>query len=288
MQTKIIISAILLISVILGFTSTLDTHALALHDKAFERSVASFAIAKALNGVISLIQGTELSFMPVGVGVTFSVGEVLDPMNDLIERFSWVMLLSSIALGIQKLLLLISTKLFMQIALGASALITVSLIWLQKPLYTFFSITLRLFMVLFLLRWSVVVFVMLETMTFNSLLAPAYQEALLDLNQTNSELQAIEHHSKEDLKKNSVNQSWFDSAKENINRLNDSFEIQQKLQQMQERIDLAQKQIIELATIFVFQTILLPLLFLWLLITLIRWSFAQELGIQRVWNKIRA
>jgi hypothetical protein len=265
----------------------LDEHALALHDAAFERSVASFAIAKALNGVISLIQGTELSFMPVGIGVTFSVGEVLDPMNDLIERFSWVMLLSSIALGIQKLLLLISTKLFMQIALGGSALITIGLIWLQKPLYTFFSIALRLFMVLFLLRWSVVVFVMLETMTFNSLLAPAYQEALLDLNQTNSELQAIERHSKEDLKKSSVNQSWFDSAKENINRLNDSFGIHQKLQRMQERIDLAQKQIIELATIFVFQTILLPLLFLWLFVALIRWSFAQELGVHRLWNKIR-
>ena len=53
----------------------------------------------------SVIQDTEIAFSPAGVGVTLAVGEILDPINDLIERFSFVMLVSTASLGIQKILL---------------------------------------------------------------------------------------------------------------------------------------------------------------------------------------
>ena len=53
--------------------------------------------------------------MPAGVGVTLSIGELLDPFNDMVERFSWVMLLTSVSLGIQKILLIFGGKLFLKI-----------------------------------------------------------------------------------------------------------------------------------------------------------------------------
>ena len=52
-----------------------------------------------------MAQEAEIAMQPAGIGLTLSPGEVLDPVNDLIERFSVVMLFSASALGVQKLLL---------------------------------------------------------------------------------------------------------------------------------------------------------------------------------------
>lgn len=79
-------------------------------DDGLKRSLVSFASARALNGVISVLQGTEVAVQPVGVGVSLSVGEILDPINDLVESLSSVMLMASVAFGLQKLLLAIGSN----------------------------------------------------------------------------------------------------------------------------------------------------------------------------------
>ena len=71
----------------------------------FERAFITFALARTLNGVISAVQGTKLALQPAGVGVTLTPGEVLDPVNDLIERFSWIMMAATLSLGVQQVLL---------------------------------------------------------------------------------------------------------------------------------------------------------------------------------------
>ena len=67
-------------------------------DSAFKRALLAFAIARGLNGVISVAQGTEIAIQPAGVGVNFTPGEILDPINDLVERFSWIMMLATSSL----------------------------------------------------------------------------------------------------------------------------------------------------------------------------------------------
>lgn len=76
-------------------------------DAGLERALISFATARTLNGLISVLQGTELSMQPLGVGLTLTVGQALDPVNDLIEQFSTLMLYASVAFGVQKALLAI-------------------------------------------------------------------------------------------------------------------------------------------------------------------------------------
>ena len=66
------------------------------------------AVARTLNGVISVAQGTEVALEPGGVGVNLTVGQILDPVNDLIERFSAVMLVASSSLGLQNILLVMT------------------------------------------------------------------------------------------------------------------------------------------------------------------------------------
>ena len=73
-------------------------------DAGLKRALVSFAVARTLNAIISVAQGTEVSLQPLGVGVNLSIGQVLDPVNDVIEKFSSLMLVASVVFGIQKVL----------------------------------------------------------------------------------------------------------------------------------------------------------------------------------------
>ena len=68
------------------------------------RAFVTFATARGLNAAISVMQGTEVSG-GVGVSATFSVGQALDPVNDLVEQFANLMLLATVSFGIQEVLL---------------------------------------------------------------------------------------------------------------------------------------------------------------------------------------
>jgi len=46
-----------------------------------------YASSRELNPLVSVIQSIEISFS-LGAGVAVNLGEVLDPLNDLFERFS--------------------------------------------------------------------------------------------------------------------------------------------------------------------------------------------------------
>ncbi|MGB9802080.1 MAG: hypothetical protein ACPLSX_03855, partial [Arcobacter sp.] len=85
---KLLILLLSFAIIFFAFSYTLDIKGKELVDKSFSQSVVVFGSAKALNAVISLAQGTELD-LPF---FTVAIGEVLDPINDLIEQFSLVML----------------------------------------------------------------------------------------------------------------------------------------------------------------------------------------------------
>ena len=63
----------------------LDARGAAHLDASFQRALVSFALARTLNGVISVVQETQIALQPAGVGVTLMPGEILDPLNDLVD-----------------------------------------------------------------------------------------------------------------------------------------------------------------------------------------------------------
>ncbi len=67
-----------------------------------ERTLASFAVARLINAGISVIQEVEIG-VSVGVSAALKPGEVLDPVNDLVERFSLMMLVSATAFWVLRL-----------------------------------------------------------------------------------------------------------------------------------------------------------------------------------------
>ena len=95
---------LLVLIVVVTWRSPLDQRATESIDDGMEKAFTTFAAARGLNAAISLVQGTEVT-VGVGLGATFSVGEVLDPVNDLVEQFADLMLLATVSFGIQKMLL---------------------------------------------------------------------------------------------------------------------------------------------------------------------------------------
>jgi hypothetical protein len=128
--TKWLIGALVVATILLNWIPQLDV----LTQKYLETSISDnlviYATARVVNGVISVIQSIELS-LSLGAGVAMHLGEVLDPLNDLIERFSAFVLYGLTALGIQQLVLLASSSTIMKL-LTSIMLIAGYIAWLQQ------------------------------------------------------------------------------------------------------------------------------------------------------------
>lgn len=98
--------------VIVSWFGFFDTLAEAYINSALLQSGAAFAIAKGLNSIVSVIQ-TSTFDVGIGAGFSITVGEALDPINDLIEDYSDLMKAAIGSLIIQKLLVeIVSDELF--------------------------------------------------------------------------------------------------------------------------------------------------------------------------------
>lgn len=106
--------------------------AVAYADQTFKRALVAFGIARGINAAVSVLQESEVRF-GVGVGAGVKPGQVLDPVNDLVERFSWVMLVTSIAAFMVKLLsdLMLGTGALL--VLAALMVLSLALLWPRIP-----------------------------------------------------------------------------------------------------------------------------------------------------------
>lgn len=94
-----------------------------------QRSLTAFAAARALGAVLSVAQGTQLDVKPAGVGLSLAPGQALKPLNELVDRFAAVMLAASVAFGIQLLMLGIGGHAAVSVALTAVLLAWLVLRW---------------------------------------------------------------------------------------------------------------------------------------------------------------
>ncbi len=130
---RILLTAALLALAVLNWLPHLDRVASDRIDSGAKRALASYAAARALDAVVSTVQGTTVSLQPFGVGVGVAPGQVLAPINDLIEHFSDLMLLASVSFGVQHVLVAAGGQ--RAVALGVSAvfLAAVAALWWRRP-----------------------------------------------------------------------------------------------------------------------------------------------------------
>lgn len=238
-------------------------------DDAFQRALITFGVARGLNALISVVQGTELAIEPAGVGVVLTPGQVLDPVNDLIERFSWVMLLSSTALGLQKVLLAMSgwqpLQITLMLALALGAILIVRPAWLARP---WRRVMFRAIALLMLLRFAIPLVALANETLYAGFLELQYRQSFDALDHTK---QSFESERKQQLAEAGEGRSetgagsllerlkgWAGAKRSQMN-------LAQRVELYKQRLAQISEHVIHLAVVFLLQTVLFPLLLLWVL-----------------------
>jgi hypothetical protein len=264
LKKQILWTALVLLAIAGAMTGHLDRASEAQAEDALRNALVTFAVARTLNAVISAAQGTELALEPGGVGVVLSVGEVLDPINDLIERFSAVMLVAASSLGLQALLLNITSwwgiSIFL-IAAGGAFLVT---IWAPRSVAaTYAGPALRVLLFLLFIRFAVPVLIVGTTIISDAFLMPEQQAATAALESTTSEIEELNESPQA---ASTEDQSLIDRIGEMIDDSIESMQIHDRMTKLRESASQASEHIVSLIAIFVLQTIILPIAFLWLFI----------------------
>ncbi|WP_044416311.1 hypothetical protein [Halarcobacter anaerophilus] len=248
----------------LALSFTIDEDAKKLVDDSFKQAVIVFGSAKALNAVISLAQGTELD-LPF---VIVAIGQVLDPINDLVEQFSLVMLASMTSLGIQKILLGFVTNDIYNYTLLIFVLIFN--IWLfkrfnkdEKLRDIFFKITL----VLLFLRFAIPMISYVNDISYNYFVKPEY-----NIEKLNENIIQVKDNVSE-VTQNTIKQKEDNSFLDKVIEKFDSSYYEKKIDEYSSAVDNSSEYIIDLIIVFVFQTILLPVVFLFILYFFIKSLF---------------
>lgn len=148
-----------------------------------QRALTAFAAARALGAVISVAQGTQVDVKPAGIGVSLAPGQALQPLNELVDRFAAVMLAASVAFGIQLLLLNIGAHEWVSALVSAAVLAWVVLRWRDgggraanwlRPVL----------MVLLLVRFALPLTALANEAIYRTFMADEYRAALATIEQS--------------------------------------------------------------------------------------------------------
>lgn len=265
--------------VALSWSQLADDAALGSSNDTLKRALATFAVARALNGVISVAQGTELAVQPVGVGVTLSVGEVLDPLNDLVESFSWLALLACVSLGTQILLAELVVNPWVNGALSAGAAIYVLALWWPGAVTARVTL-LRMLTLLVFLRFLFAVTALATGWTDQAVLADRQRAALEGIELTQAHIEELRETPPEALEAPPDSElSVLRRLGEFIDDQRQALDVRARLDALGDRVESGIEELINLIVLFAVQTVLIPvatLLFAyWTFLWLWRWSWER-------------
>jgi len=268
---KLFLLVLFILAITFNLSQTLDTSSKQHIDKAFNRALITFGIAKTLNGVISVAQGTEVAFQPAGIGINLTPGQILDPVNDLVERFSWIMLASTTSLGIQKIFLTMS--IWPVFSYFLDVFLVLGLIMLFTKTRKYFHLRafiLRTSILLIILRFAVPITGLASESIYNIFLESEYTtstESLESAAEKIGQLNENDQFNQPDIRKKSV----WESAKAFYNSTSEMFDINKKIDAYKLAATETTQNIVNLIVVFLFQTVIIPLGFIFIVYALFKY-----------------
>lgn len=271
-------------------------------EDALKRALATFAVARTLNGIISVAQGTEIALEPGGVGVMLTPGQILDPINDLVERFSSVMLVAASSLGLQIVLLEILSWWVLTAALIVSFAVALLLLWSpQLRGNRFIAMIPRVALALTVIRFALPVIIISTNFVFETFLETRHDAAASELSASANQIEQIsadidvaeqgaaaETAETADAGDGGFELPGWDEFRESAARLYSSTtdwvrsnRVSERIAGLQESASNATSHIIDLIVIFVLQTIIFPLVFLWLFVETLKALASRSMNVVR-------
>ena len=256
---------------------TLDDISKEYTEAGFKRALVTYAVVRGLNGIISVAQGTEIAVEPVGIGLTFKPGEILDPVNDLVERFSWIVLASGTSLGIQKVLLNAGTWHWFRVAVSLILVTTALLLWTRGEGSRQVRVpVIRLALIVILLRFSVPVLTYGNELFYRHFLEPEYQVSSEKLKQTSLTLGDLNSKTQSEVQEEE-GFSLFENARRLYRSTADRINIEERIRVFREAAENISEHTLNLIVIFVLQTLLIPLFYIWILLQLLKYFASGNL-----------
>ena len=175
----ILIMALLIVS----WWGAVDNLAAYVNGESIKDAAIIYGVARSINGVISLIQSAEISAIVGSV----RPGELLDPMNDLIERFSSVMAWSLSSLVLQKVLLSVFSSYSFKVIFTICCALMFVLKWLPLSVH-FAARAWSLFLIIASLRFSIAIVCALTAAVDQGFIQKIEQASLQTVQTFNSEI----------------------------------------------------------------------------------------------------
>lgn len=243
-----------------AWLAPLDGPAMQQVDAGLKRALVSFATARVLNAAISVAQGTEALVQPFGFGVTLAPGQVLDPVNDLVEQFSSLMLAASVVFGVQKVLIGIGAYWPISLMLTGAA---IGWSWLylrrlQPPAWLS-----RLLVILLMLRFAIPVVTMGTDLVWKKFLAADYQTSQQMIDTASGQVDKLTP----DAPAAPDKQGLLDKMKDWLAK---NADVKKNFDDLKLAAEQATEHIIKLIVVFLLQTLVIPLLLFWALYGLAR------------------
>ena len=260
---KWLISIVLLALVALSWSRYLDDAAQAATATNFKRALTAAAMARAFNGIISVAQGTEIALQPVGVGVTLTIGEVLDPLNDLVERFAWLALAASVSLGLQMTLGDMLASDWLSGIMTAAILAYLVMLW-RSPATPGAQRATRWLSGVIFIRF-LLAFVLLATYWIDAaFLAAKQDEAMAALSQTSETIEAMQNEPGTTDPMQAEETDLLDALGNLIDSSRQQLDLEAQLEAVETQVENSVEEMINLIVVFLLQTILMPIAVLWL------------------------
>ena len=125
LNIRLTLSGLILIVLMANWFPQIDDLAQEYLTDTISSNAIVYGVVRTLNGVVSVVQTAE-----VGVGIaSIELGQVFDPVNDLIERFSSLLLVTLTALGIANVLLLLTSSLVFKLIFTLIGVATIGVLF---------------------------------------------------------------------------------------------------------------------------------------------------------------
>ena len=287
-KLKIVIPLILI--ALCSWFSPLDLPAKERIDEGLNRALISFASARTLNAVISMAQGTETAVQPFGIGVNLAPGQLLDPINDLVEKFSDLMLAASVAFGVQKILIEVGDYRPVSLLLSILCLSWVFLYLRSQPIPSWLS---KALVILLMSRFAIPLVILGTDLIFEKFMVSEYTTSQQSIDNASDVITGIEaptpvQSSQPQKSKSREKQTIletigtiFDEASDvivdktttTLAKAKSAVDIKARFEEMKDKTEQWVEHIINLIVIFLLQTLVIPLLLLWILYAIVKELF---------------
>lgn len=242
-----------------------------------QRSVSAYAITRGINAIVSVIKESNVLVSPAGVGINVAAGQVLDPLDDMTERLSSVLVLSIVSIGIQKMTMEIG-QLFSFQLIGCLFPLLILPLWSRNQvLGKVVTFTAKLIVVLTILRFFLPGSMMLNNIFYTEFLEENIvqtKEKLRVISDSGGELGQFDTIQYDDGIIDTLNSS-LDSMALKMGEMKRVFnKIENNLGEI---IDSLLDLTIYYMMIFLVQILLIPVFALWLTLRLVDNLFKSEL-----------